>query len=373
MDIEGSGVGHAGSRHNQMTICRQIGGRLFVREGVVEEAESPDVLELNKKNPEARFTMTNTKPKMINRFVHIVAALLLSVPFTHVSAWGYEEVTVTDGGTLSGTVTMVGEVPKPKGYNLTTLPDQIYCGRISDGQGWRLLQPFQVGKDGEFKQVVVYLEKVTRGKPFGEFAAPRVEAMDCRFLPFVNLVRDQHDIVVINMDPALHDVQAYETSHLGPRVLFNVPLPISKRYPNEAGLSAHFHKHYEGVPITQEVKMTKGRRVFTMQCGFHAYMESWALVMEHPYYTLTDEQGRYELTDVPPGTYTVTIWHPYLREKYEQTVTIPEKGTASVDVKVEAPTGRLYANQMIENAYIRYTITEDVQSSILPTLEKQVY
>jgi len=38
---------------------------------------------------------------------------------------------------------------------------------------------------------------------------------------------------------------------------------------------------------------------------------------------------------------------------------------------VEAPTGRLYANQMVENAYVRYSITEDVQSQIVPTLEKQ--
>ncbi|MEW6544346.1 MAG: hypothetical protein AB1411_12130, partial [Nitrospirota bacterium] len=44
-------------------------------------------------------------------------------------AAAYEEVTVTDGGTLTGTVTLVGQVPKPKGYNLTTLPDPVYCGR----------------------------------------------------------------------------------------------------------------------------------------------------------------------------------------------------------------------------------------------------
>lgn len=57
-------------------------------------------------------------------------------------AWAYEPATVLDGGSVVGTVTLDGAVPKPKGYNLTTLPDQIYCGRISDGQGWRLLQPF---------------------------------------------------------------------------------------------------------------------------------------------------------------------------------------------------------------------------------------
>jgi hypothetical protein len=289
------------------------------------------------------------------------------------TAWGYEELVVTDGGTLSGTVILDGQVPHPKGYNLTTLPDAIYCGRVSDGRGWRLLQPFNVGEGGVFRDVVVYLESVERGKPFPPFAPPRIEARDCRFLPFINVVRDQHDVLVVNTDPAMHDIQAYETSHLGPRVLFNVPLPISPKYPHEAGLSAHFHKHFEGTPVTETVRMTKGRRIFSMQCGFHAYMESWALVQDHPYYAITDQIGRFELKDVPPGAYVLKIWHPYVRDDIEQAVTLGPKQSSTVDIKVPAPTGRLYANQMVENPYIRYTITEDVQSQIVPTLEKQTY
>jgi len=295
------------------------------------------------------------------------ALSLVSVP--HGGA--YEEMSLSESGSLSGTVNLDGKVPMPKGYNLTTLPDAIYCGRISDGKGWRLLQPFNVGPKGEFQRVVVFLDGIDKGKPFGAYEPPRIEAVDCLFRPFINLVRDLHDVVVVNMDPAMHDIQAYETSHLGPRVLFNVPLPISKRYPREAGLSAHFHKHYEGTPIVQSVKMTKGRKIFTMQCGFHAYMESWALVADHPYFAIADEEGRFELTDIPPGTYRVKVWHPYIRDDIEQTVTIEPNKQATVALKVEVPTGRLYANQMVENAYVRYTITEDVQSQIVPTLEKQ--
>lgn len=304
--------------------------------------------------------------------VIMLCACLAGAAFTH-DVFAYEEVAVPDGGSLSGTVHLDGKTPGPKGYNLTTLPDAIYCGRISDGRGWRLLQPFNAGPNGEFRQVIVQLEDIDKGKPFEAYQPPKIEAIDCRFLPFVTVVRDLHDVVVVNMDPAMHDIQAYETSNLGPRVLFNVPLPISTRYPREAGLSAHFSKHYEGVPVTQTVKMTKGRRVFTMQCGFHAYMESWALVADHPYYTITDDEGRYQLTDIPPGTYRVKIWHPYLREEIERTVTIEPKTQTNLDLVAPAPTGRLYANQMIEDAYVRYTITEDVQSQIVPTLEKQEF
>lgn len=308
------------------------------------------------------------KMKILNTIIGV-----LIVSWLGGIAWAYEEITVTDGGTLSGKVALDGKVPMPKGYNLTTLPDAIYCGRISDGRGWRLLQPFDTGEHGEFRHVVVRLDEIDKGKAFGEYKPRKIEALDCRFMPFINVVRDLHDVVVVNMDPAMHDIQAYETSRLGPRVLFNVPLPISKRYPHEAGLSAHFRKHYEGTPMTQTVKMTKGREIFTMQCGFHAYMESWALVVDNPYYAITDQEGRFEIGDIPPGTYRVTIWHPYVHESYEQTVTIKPKAHSTLDVTVTAPTGRLYANQMVENAYVRYTITEDVQSQIVPTLEKQTY
>jgi hypothetical protein len=310
---------------------------------------------------------------MTTRFARVLSAIALTMFLGTGVAGAYEEVTVTDGGTIRGTVTLDGMVPRPKGYNLTTLPDAVYCGRISDGRGWRLLQPFRVGEGGAFRQIIVFLESIDRGKPFADFVPPRIEAKDCRFLPFVNLVRDQHDVAVVNMDPAMHDIQAYETSHLGPRVLFNIPLPISERYPKQAGLSAHFQKHYEGTPITQTVKMTKGREVFVMQCGFHAYMESWALVMAHPYYTITDNDGRFELTDVPPGTYRVKIWHPYVHDAVEQTVTVEAKGQAEIELHVKAPTGRLYANQMVENPYMRYNITAESQSQIVPTLEKQAY
>lgn len=299
------------------------------------------------------------------------AALLLGAA----SAPAYEETGVTGGGSLTGRVTLTGDIPKPKGYNLTTLPDAIYCGRISDGRGWRLLQPFHVGSNGAFRDVVVLIEGIEKGKSFRDFKPPRIEARDCRFLPFITVVRDRHEVTVVNMDPAMHDVQAYETSHLGPRVLFNSPLPISDRYPKEAGLSAHFHKHFEGTPITETVNMTKGRRVFVLQCGFHAYMESWALAVDNPYYAVTDQEGRFMIDDVPPGTYKVLVWHPYIAggAAKEFLATIRPNAQTTLDVQIPAPTGRLYANQMVENPFIRYSITEEVQSQIVPSLERQTY
>ena len=110
----------------------------------------------------------------------------------HVSA--YQEISVSDGGSIMGTVYLGGQVPKPKGYNLTTLPDPFYCGRISDGKGWRILQPFNVGTGGEFRETVVYLEGVEKGKAFEEAGISQIEAKDCLFLPFTTVVRDDQSV-----------------------------------------------------------------------------------------------------------------------------------------------------------------------------------
>jgi hypothetical protein len=123
--------------------------------------------------------------------------------------------------------------------------------------------------------------------------------------------------------------------------------------------------------MKQLVGMSKGRRVFVMQCGFHAYMESWGLAMENPYYATSDKDGHFAISDIPPGTYKMVIWHPYIGGAREQQVTILPKGQTAVVVKIPAPTGRLYANQMVDHPYTRYGITDEAQSQILPTLIRQ--
>src|SRR5262249_19164889 len=113
--------------------------------------------------------------------------------------------------------------------------------------------------------------------------------------------------------------------------------------------------------------------VFVMQCGFHAYMESWGLAVENPYYSISDANGGVKIDRIPPRPYRVTVWHPFIGEAIKYDVTGEAPAQTRRDVKIDAPIGRLYANQMVENPYVRYTVTEDIQRQIVPTLEKQTY
>lgn len=284
------------------------------------------------------------------------------------TASAYEEVQVADGGTITGKVTMSAGKPIPKGFNLITFPDPVYCGRISTGTGWRILKEFELAEDGGLKDVVVFLADVSKGKPF-KFEPQTIEARDCRFLPFVTVVRDRDEVVIMNMDPVMHDIQAYETSHLGPRVLFNTPLPMNPHHKRNVG--ADTHEHLAGVPVKEVIHMTKGRKFFVMQCGFHAYMESWGLAVDNPYYQLTGSDGRFSLTDVPPGDYVLNAWHPGVGMILEKKITVPAKGAVQTDFRFESPKGRRSAHEIEENPHFGLQAlgkTVDIR----PTLELQI-
>jgi hypothetical protein len=60
-------------------------------------------------------------------------------------------------------------------------------------------------------------------------------------------------------------------------------------------------------------------------------MNAFILVFAHRHFALTNAEGEYHIDGVPPGTYTVAIWHPFLSAR-SQSVRVPEHGgEASLD------------------------------------------
>jgi hypothetical protein len=267
--------------------------------------------------------------------------------FSPPSAHSYDVVDVQHGGTIEGQVTLDGAVPEPKGFNLITFPDPAYCGRISNGKGWRLLYDFNVASDGGLKNAIVTLEGVGSGKPF-DLSVPLIEARDCLFQPWVTIVRNGHAVEVVNMDPVMHDIQGYETSpEAGARVLFNTPLILNHQH--QRGNIHAIHNHAPGKSLVGPIYLNKGRRTFYMQCGFHAYMESWAMAVNNPYYAVTDEQGGFKIDNVPPGTYQMVVWHPQSGPGVTRTITVAPNGNTREQVALPAPKGNRTAYRVMEN------------------------
>lgn len=262
-------------------------------------------------------------------------------------SFSYEEISVTNGGTIQGKVTITGNTPRPMAFNLVTIPDAVYCGRISTGTGWRIVEDFIIGEGGSLKDVVVMLEDIKKGKSF-DLPKVRVDAIDCDFLPFVNVLKDKEEITVVNMDPIEHDIQGYETAReRGARILFNRPLPMNPFHKVLGMLNSH--KHMAGTPMIEKIRLRKGRNIFVMQCGFHPYMFSWGVVVKNPYYAITKENGQFEISNVPPGQYTLKVWHAGMKQYLERPVTVNSNGTLTENFTYEANPGRRSVHEISEN------------------------
>ena len=272
----------------------------------------------------------------------LAVALLLPM-----AATAYEVIEVQHGGRIEGVVTLSVDPPEPKGFNLITFPDPVYCGRISNGRGWRLLYDFVVDSRRGLKDAIVLLEGVESGKPF-EVSVPLIEARDCKFEPFMTVVRNGHAVEVINMDPVMHDIQGYETSpEAGNRVLFNTPLIMNHQH--RRGDLYAMHNHAPGKSLVGPIYLNKGRRTFYMQCGFHAYMESWAMAVNNPYYALTDAEGKFVIDGIPPGTYQLVVWHPHTGLGTTKSVLVQPDGTLTEPLSVPAPKGNRTAYRVLDN------------------------
>ena len=72
-------------------------------------------------------------------------------------------------------------------------------------------------------------------------------------------------------------------------------------------------------------------RVF---CEIHSHMNAFILVFNHPYYAVSDDEGRYHIDNVPPGTYSVVAWHEGDSAE-PRPVTVPDGGAAEIDFTVK--------------------------------------
>lgn len=232
----------------------------------------------------------------------LIGSLTLAPTFV---TFGYEEVEVVSGGSIEGRVILEGGVPPARIFHLVFSPNIDYCQRISDGKGNRLLKEFIVSEDGGFQNAVVAVIGVQKGKPFTE--TPELVIENCEIQPFVSPVRNRHPISLVSRDPITHDLQAYslrEPDRPYAFQMFNKPMP-------------------EGTKSSKMVRFRKGHFIFRTQCGVHDFMQSWGIAVGNPYYAVTGSKGRYEIPDLPPGTYDVIAWHPRMNVQAKRITVLP--------------------------------------------------
>jgi plastocyanin len=86
---------------------------------------------------------------------------------------------------------------------------------------------------------------------------------------------------------------------------------------------------YKGNPPEKRVTFDKAGKV-DVYCSIHENMHCVVLVMENPYFAMTDADGKFTITNMPPGTYKLKAWHERLPED-EQEITVPTSGAVTAN------------------------------------------
>jgi choline dehydrogenase-like flavoprotein len=196
------------------------------------------------------------------------------------SAQNYQVVTVKDGGTISGTVKWTGPIPHltPVAIN----KDPQICDPNS--KKTRDLERLVIGPQAGVANTVVFLKDISRGKAMDLPQQRRfLDQRLCRYEPHILLVPANSELQMKSSDATLHTV------HMDGAATYNLPFPFINQ-------------------TTARKMPTVG--LVSLRCnGGHTWMNAEMFVVPHPYYAVTDESGKFELSDVPPGEYQVVAWH----------------------------------------------------------------
>jgi hypothetical protein len=109
----------------------------------------------------------------------------------------------------------------------------------------------------------------------------------CRFEPHAVAIREGQDLVTKNSAPVPHSVRW--TGHPLKNPGGNVIVPAKQ---------------------AQIIKDLKADRFpVLIKCDIHPWMGATVRVFNHPYYALTDADGKFEIKQAPAGGYRLIVWH----------------------------------------------------------------
>jgi len=226
-----------------------------------------------------------------------LSAALIALPASAIAA--YQGGDVKDGGSISGTVKFKGTAPAPK--KLDVGKDKEVCDKAPK------MDQSLVVNNGNLANAVVTITDIKKGKKI-ELKKVVLDQNGCEYHPHVLAFPAGTTVEIKNPDGILHNVHSYS----------KVNSPFNQAQPK-------FKK-------TMDVKIEKPEAV-EVKCDVHGWMHGWLVATETPYFAVTDNSGSFKLADVPPGTYTVEVWHEKLG-KTNQKVTVKAKEDAKANFEM---------------------------------------
>ena len=188
--------------------------------------------------------------------------------------------------TVRGTVRFEGTPPKRRPIDLGA---EEFC--VAEHQDKPLRsETVIVGKGGGLANVFVHVKSGLRGWKFAKATGDVVlDQYGCQYKPHMLGAQVGQTLKVRNSDPIMHNVHA--TDMKSGRDFFN------------------WAQAKKGMESSKTLKRASFYRV---KCDVHGWMGSYLMVVKHPFYAVTTEDGAFTFARLPPGTYTLEAWHEKL-------------------------------------------------------------
>jgi len=189
----------------------------------------------------------------------------------------------TDSAAVKGTVKLEGT---PAARTRINMSSDAVCARQHSTA--LLSEEIVADKNGDLQNVVVYVADGLGDRTFDVPAqAAVIEQKGCVYQPHVLALRVNQVFKVINDDPCTHNIH---------------PQPANNREWNKA----------QSPGSTMEETFPREEVGIPLKCNVHPWMRAYLAVFKHPYFAVTGKDGSFDLSNLPPGTYTVEAWHEKL-------------------------------------------------------------
>ncbi len=211
-------------------------------------------------------------------------------------------------GKVAGKITLEGAAPAQQPIQMAADPN---CARMHSTPV--TTQFVVVGEGGGLANSFVYLKSGVQG----DFPPPSepvvLDQQGCTYHPHVMGIQVGQPLEIVNSDETLHNIHAMPKNNKE----FNIGQPVK-------GLKTQ--RTFD----TAEVMVP-------FKCDVHKWMNSYAGVLEHPFFAVSGADGSFEIEGIPAGSYTVEAWHEQFGTK-EMNVTVAEGATAEASFSYSAAT-----------------------------------
>jgi len=203
------------------------------------------------------------------------------------------QTAIADGwGHLTGRLVFDGDLPKLK-LKVTkgdaTVRDPKCCAAQNVPDDSLVVNP----KNKGIAHAFVYLKKVSKAQIHPELVKSKKPTVEfdqkgCQFKPHAMVVRMDQRVVVLSDDPIPHNTHSFPILNKGENFIVS---------------------GNDRIGVTMPAFVIKEPLPFEVRCDIHGWMSARWLVVDHPYATVTDADGKFKLENMPEGDLNVTIWH----------------------------------------------------------------